>query len=671
MQFTEKQRSIIKKGLLAAFFLLVFRLIFFLQDGTSDLIESILIYVIAAISLLIIVLVIFFWWKQDRQLLKNYFDLVILSGLIIISEFAFILENQLDLTIVTLFSILFIIVVLDFMIAHTKNRLRSILVYFFLIFLPIYLIMQDLYFYIFKSSAFFSFAEIVTIREGLEFREGVMEFDWIQLFYGLLMIVAVATYSLLRRHYQVKRLKFSYKNLSIIGLFFLLMNFNSAIPPKTARLHLSDHYLYISVYSSPKFFGHFGATNYLFRDLGRSIVPDIKTSSYVKEIDDYFASHPKSHEDNQYSGLFAGKNLLFIVAESFDYMALNETLTPNIYKIMTEGWHFNNHYVPVYPRTTCDTEIIYNTGLIPSVADGPTCYDFNRNSYSTSLANIFNQAGYLTQAFHSNDKEFYTRYLVYEGFGYDAFYGQHEIGLDNTQKRYDSLFFEMAADLILPDEQPFMSFVLTLSGHSPYENNHLAIQKHYATVDQYYGNRIPEEIKRYIAAQIEADRLLGVALESLESKGLLEDTIIIFTTDHYPYTLKESAYEKYTGIKSEYLKMRSPLIIWGKDMVDQGMEINRLTSSFDVLPTIANLFGLNVNYSYYFGYDVFDSAHQEIVFYKDRSWFDGDNFVLYGKQRKGSGNKQYIDEMTKKVNAYFEIGKKILRANYFKVNVQE
>jgi len=62
---------------------------------------------------------------------------------------------------------------------------------------------------------------------------------------------------------------------------------------------------------------------------------------------------------------------------------------------------------------------------------------FNQNSYNQSLANIFNQDDYETRAFHSNYKEFYTRYLVYKGFGYDEFYGQHELDLSDTEKRYD------------------------------------------------------------------------------------------------------------------------------------------------------------------------------------------------------------------------------------------
>ena len=388
-------------------------------------------------------------------------------------------------------------------------------------------------------------------------------------------------------------------------------------------------------------------------------------SSDIEPIDGYFTHHPKHHEKNDFTGMFEGKNLVFLVAESFDTIAIDEKLTPNITKLINEGMYFENHYVPVFPRTTCDTEFIYNTGLLPSIKDGPTCYMFNQNSYRYSLPMLFKEKGYLTQAFHNNYKEFYTRHVVYDGFGYDALYGQHELGLSDVDIRYDSLFFDRAKDLILPDEKPFMSFILTLSGHSPYNTTNLAVDEHLPMVKEYFKDElIDEKILSYIAAQIEVDLLVGTLLDELEARELLEDTVIIFTTDHYPYTLNKTAYEQYTGITESYLKMKSPLIIWHQDM--EPMTIDWLTSSFDVLPTISNLFNLEIDYTYYVGFDAFDPSFKGLVLYKDYAWFDGTNYVKEGRLQKGSLTEDEVERMSREVNELYEIYRKILQVDYFK-----
>jgi lipoteichoic acid synthase len=638
------------------------------QDHLMRLVDTILMDGIAILSIFIIGLILFPVHTSFRNFMKQNRPFIALAVLMAIYELVFLYKNNLEVTLVTYFSIAFAIGLTILIILALPMRLRSFWYVASLIVIPIYMVAQDIYFQIFQ--AFFSFKEIVTIKEGLESAEGVMNLHWIYAIYLTLLIGSLIYYFMIKKNTSLgKHIQF-YKSKKkygfILFVLFMVVNFNSSIPPKSARLHLSDHYLYYSVYSNPKFVGHFGGTNYLTRDFFGAIIPNRSNKKDIKEIEQYFEQNPKLHVDNSYTGLFEGKNLVFIIAESFDFMAVNPDLTPNIVKLMDEGINFENHYVPVYPRTTCDSEIIYNTGLIPSVNDGPTCYMFNQNTYSNSLANLFNQKGYLTQAFHSNYKEFYTRNLVYKGFGYDSTFGQHELDLSETDKRFDSIFFEKGKDAIIPESDgPFISTVLTLSGHSPYQkSSNLAINKHYDTVDAYYGDTIDHEVKAYIAAQIEVDLLVGKLLEDLTSKEMLEDTVIMFTTDHYPYTMSNDVYEKHTGISDEYQKMHSPLVIWGSGVEPQS--ITKLTASFDVLPTIANLFGLNADYRYYFGHDVFNDNYKPIVMYKDFSWFDGDNYVLYGKLKDGDADQRYVEETTALVDQYFKIGRKILRVDYYK-----
>lgn len=620
-----------------------------------------LITVILIISFLLVIFILTPVNKEVIGSLKKNKNILFIPAYLFILEFIFVIENKLQFTNVYLFSVILVIYILSLISAILTGKIKHIYNYTIIIFLPIYMIMQDLYIYLFSD--FFSIKEIVTIKEGMAFASGVMHFKAIFVLYITLMLSAIFIYNKLKTN---EKIKINYKMFMTIIIFIMLVRYNEAYPVKEARLYTSDSYLYKHIYSKSRFISRFGVSNYLVRDITDSLSGLLKNNDgYKNEIDNYFKENTKVHFENDYSGIFKDKNLIFILAESFDYIALNETLTPNISKLMNEGLYFDNFYVPVYPRTTCDTEIIFNTGLIPSITEGPTCYTYNKNSYNISLANLFKQNGYQTKAFHSNNKEFYTRNLVYKGLGYDKFYGQKELDLSEEDKRFDSVFFEKAKDYIVDKDNKFMSFVITLSGHSPYNKSHLAGSKHYSTVKEYYKDEnIPEEVLYYIATQIEVDKFIELLIEDLRSKNILDDTVIIFSPDHYPYTIKKDTYEEYTNIKEKYLKNKEPLIIWSNQISSE--VISKVSQSLDVIPTIANLFDLPVNYSYYFGNDILGNEHEELVYYKDYSWYDGENYVQYGNKINGSGSKNHIKDTTKKVDSYFDISKKILESDYFK-----
>ena len=57
-----------------------------------------------------------------------------------------------------------------------------------------------------------------------------------------------------------------------------------------------------------------------------------------------FMSNEKGSKQNKYTGMFEGKNLIFIVAESFSEIAVSEDLTPTLYKLVHEGFDFKNFY---------------------------------------------------------------------------------------------------------------------------------------------------------------------------------------------------------------------------------------------------------------------------------------------------------------------------------------
>lgn len=641
--------------------LYVLKLCFFLDPTKTS--TTIMNIILSGISLFSIILIIVPKYSL-RSIIYKYMDIIILLFSVFYAEIIFMIDNQLQFTPTTLFSLLLMLSVIGLIALLLRTKAKRIFLIVFSIYFTIYLIVQDIYYYTFHD--FFSYREVVSLGAGLEFIEGAVRIEFLHIILVLLAILTIILVQLNNRENQIKLTKKTISLLLIPIYIFVLVNINAEYPTKTNYTYKSDHYLYYSRYSNTKFVSRFGAIHYSIRDFFDSIIPKGPNKKELRDIETFYNNNPRNHYINEFTGLFKDKNLVFVMAESFDRIALHEELTPNLIRLRDEGIDFTNFYVPVYPRTTSDSELIFNTSIIPSITDGPTCYFFSKNTFSYSMANIFKDQGYLTQAFHSNRKEFYNRHILFQGLGYEYYYGQKELSLPDELKRYDSVFFEYAKEIMLPTDTKFFSFVTTLSGHSPYDERNEASAKHISKVEAILGDDLPEEIKYFIASQIEVDFFIGELFNALEEKGLLENTVIIFTGDHYPYTITENVFENYIGLYEEYQKNHMPLFIWSKDL--DPIKIDKLASSFDILPTVANLFDLDTDYRYYFGKDIFDPFNDKpVVFYKDYSWYDGDNYVKDGVKIFGSGSDDYIQQRNLEIFAYYDISIKLLRNDYFKL----
>lgn len=636
--------------------LLGVRMAFFLKDGTSDIIELILFILIYGISIYVLIYYAISKTNSIKEFIKTYFDKVLFVGFLLLLDILFKLSMSNGYSFMYLFALLLgISLLVIFSLLLPKQLSKWFDIIFSLLYFT-YVIGQDIYATIFTG--LFSFKDSVNLNEGADFAEGVYTFKIMHILYGVILLTYLFLYL---RHNNISHIKLSRKTvlplIEIPVLLFICFNLNAVYPVKSARMHSSDHYLFTSNYDSSRLASRFGLVNLFYRDFGEFVLPSFKDKGDTEYIDNYFLETDKDHQTNVYTGVLEGKNVIFILAESYDELALSEELTPNLFKLKSEGLDFVNHFTPVYPRTTCDTEIIINTGLVPSINDGPTCYEFNKNHYDNSLPSIFNNSGYQTNAFHSNFSDFYTRNLVYEGFQYDVFYGQHELSLTDTDIRYDSTFMEMM-EPYLYSEDNYFNFIITLSGHSPYKDTNLAGKEHYDKVNNYYNDTIPESVKYYIATQIELDLMIKELFTQLEERNQLEDTVIILMNDHYPYTLNQEDYESVTNIKDVHEKQKGALYIWNPSL--EHKEIDRVSSTFDLIPTIANLLNLDVNYNEYVGNDIFDETQTPLVLFKDYYVYDGENYYDLKSEYT-----EISDELYNLADNYYKLSINVLKSDYY------
>ena len=72
--------------------------------------------------------------------------------------------------------------------------------------------------------------------------------------------------------------------------------------------------------------------------------------------------------------------------------------------------------------------------------------------------------------------------------------------------------------------------------------------------------------------------------------------------------------------------------------------MDKVTSSVDVLPTIANLFGLDTSGAFLVGHDGL-GTRGGYVFFSDGSWYDGETY--WSSQGGGTGDPDRSAEITK------------------------
>ena len=70
---------------------------------------------------------------------------------------------------------------------------------------------------------------------------------------------------------------------------------------------------------------------------------------------------------------------------------------------------------------------------------------------------------------------------------------------------------------------------------------------------------VPSAIKGYIACNYELEKAMTYLVETLEKAGVADKTMIVLTTDHFPYGLTDEEFSELSGrpITNVFEKMRA------------------------------------------------------------------------------------------------------------------
>lgn len=387
----------------------------------------------------------------------------------------------------------------------------------------------------------------------------------------------------------------------------------------------------------------------------------------VAAIHKYFASVEPSYK-NEYTGMFKGYNLILLTCEGFSRMAVDETLTPTLYKLVNEGFVFNNFYNPRTGGSTSDGEFIVTTSLIPANGGAKNYKIVGQNAMPFSMGNIFNRTyGIQSRAYHDNDFEYYGRDISYPAMGYYYQGVGNGVEVGSHWPESDLEMMQSTVDEYIDDDL-FNIYYMTVSGHLNYnfEGNYCS-KKH---KDEVQNLPYSDACKAYIACQMELDQALEYLIDKLEEKGIADRTVICFTGDHWPYGLTNDEISEILGhpVEENFELYKSNLILWSGS-IKEPIYIDKYCCSMDIVPTLLNLFGFDYDSRLYMGRDILSNTEGFIGFLNKSYITDK---VMYNASTgeytyltDEEVTQDYLDQCKKTLNSRWNYSSKIMDTDYY------
>lgn len=546
-----------------------------------------------------------------------------------------------------------------------------------LFYISIYVAVQSTYFEAFKlyglTKTLWSFkSEVVifasSIAEYISFLD--LRYFLIPILFYFVSIYSFKNVAIFNKQEKKRNLLLMQIAISVLtlssGMFFHLQLSST----KTDDLYLirtSNDYIYNSVENVNTFVNKFGLFNLIFRDMTSFIIhPFAQSPDVEEEITSLITDRP-AIQTSEYSGIFEGKSLILIEAESLNNFAIDPVLTPTLYKLKTDGIFIEGYNSPLLTGSTSDSEFLALTSLYPAY-DGKIVFnDYAENVYPQSLATNLTNVGYFSVAAHNNYGDYYNRNFMFPHLGLTFF---DCLGLGMEPFTDDSVVLDYLKWITYGMEKSFTFFV-TYNGHQPYtEENLTDLMKPYLSSVQKYYPDMPIAEQVYMAKNIELDAGLERLLVDYENSGVLDNTVIMIYGDHYPKGLFDntSLYQESCTNRGMSLDVcfDTPLIIYNSEK--SGEVFSKVSTTIDISPTIYDLFSIPYNTNLTFGHSIFDPSYQGFGFSAwdiietDHYTYDSSRDTINPKD--GGDYNQYLDEARRLFYEYTTL-RKIVPLNYF------
>lgn len=346
----------------------------------------------------------------------------------------------------------------------------------------------------------------------------------------------------------------------------------------------------------------------------------------------------QGQEGARLTGAAKGKRVIIVQLEAMQNFLIHakvgsQEVTPTLNKLIGESLYFNQYFAQIGDGNTSDAEFMSLNSLHPVRAG--SAYVLKSGNRFQSLPKLLKEIGYQTYVYHGYKPEFYNRETMYPVEGFDKFFSQTYFRSDETigWGLSDRSLYRQALPMMQRMKGPTLSYLISLSGHHTYK---IPEEKKGLTISQ---GQYSELFTDYLQAQHYADAALGEFLQGLKTSGLLDDALLVVYGDHFANGLKAGEIRRFLGQQEpfdrhqEHELKKVPLFIRLPGGEPHGVQ-TIIGGQMDLLPTLANLLGLDRSKMFYFGQDLLNSKDGYLVFshYVERgSFVTNDLFYLAAK----------------------------------------
>ncbi|MFZ4547582.1 MAG: DUF3413 domain-containing protein [Bacteroidales bacterium] len=315
------------------------------------------------------------------------------------------------------------------------------------------------------------------------------------------------------------------------------------------------------------------------------------------------------------------QNILFIVLDSWNYQAMNHEITPNISAFADSSISFTNHYSGSNGTRGGIFSIFYG---LPALywtdfeAENRSCVlmdEILRRNYNLG---IFASASLLNPPFERTVFR-NVKKLRFESKG--AKVTDREVEITNEWLGFTETYINKQ------DNRPFFGFLFYDAPHSyecpPNFKSRFLPSWEYADYSKLTNSTDPTPFFNLYKNCVNFDdSLVGLVINDLKKKHLLENTLVIITGDH-GQEFNEN-HHNFWGHNGNYSKAQIgvPMIYWENGR--QPCKVSSQTTHYDIVPTLLSevLFCKNPFSDYTIGKSLFDT--------KARTWHISGNRDDFG-----------------------------------------
>lgn len=325
-------------------------------------------------------------------------------------------------------------------------------------------------------------------------------------------------------------------------------------------------------------------------------------------------------------------NIIYILADDLGYNELGcygqqIIETPNIDRLAKEGMLFLNHYAGsnICAPSRCALMTGKHTGHSWIRDNKPLPFEGNEPipDSEITVAEVLKKAGYKTGAFGKWGLGYPGSEGSANNQGFDQFYGYncqrhaHSYYTHYMRQNDDSVtlkgnlkapYTDYTADVIhskalqfIEDnkDKPFFLYYPSTLPHTPYHQPDDEILDYYAKkTGMPKGNAtdMAFSVPKHAALTARLDEHVGEIMAKLKELNILDNTLVIFTSDNgTSLRPQQNQYLKtggeLHGRKSEVYEggIKAPMIAFWKDKILPGTTSDHISAFWDVLPTFAEL----------------------------------------------------------------------------------